>query len=205
MAKEYVLTSPAFVSDTRNADKLTSELLGFCRGIVADGVLNDGEIICLRNWLNNNPEAGGRFPARQITERLVKIFENNVIEESERLELFGVLRAIIGETSDTPERKSTTAVFDEPLPEIVFPSKTYCFTGTFACGKRDWCEGQTLSRGGVIHETITSTTNFLVVGIASSRAWVQSSFGRKIEKAMEFRAKYGIRIVPEEHWAKSLK
>jgi len=43
------------------------------------------------------------------------------------------------------------------------------------------------------------STDYLVIGEIGSSNWVHSSFGRKIEKAMELKEKGRISIVSEKH------
>ena len=65
----------------------------------------------------------------------------------------------------------------------------------------------TIRVGGMVERNITMQTNFVVLGTYVTPAWVHQSFGRKIEKAMEYRDRKGtgIRIVHEEDWAQALQ
>jgi hypothetical protein len=48
-------------------------------------------------------------------------------------------------------------------------------------------------------------TNYVVIGTFGSRDWVHTSFGRKIEKAVDYRTKgYPLAIITEDHWAAQL-
>ena len=54
--------------------------------------------------------------------------------------------------------------------------------------------------GGAASKTITKKVSYLVVGGAGSADWKFGKYGRKVEKALEYRAK-GIDIeVIEETW-----
>jgi hypothetical protein len=47
--------------------------------------------------------------------------------------------------------------------------------------------------------------NFLVVGNLGSEDWIHSSFGRKIERAVELRRECPtLAIINEDHWARAL-
>ncbi len=50
-------------------------------------------------------------------------------------------------------------------------------------------------------------TNFVVLGTYVTPAWAHQSFGRKIEKAMEYRDRNGtgLRIVHENDWMRALE
>jgi len=60
--------------------------------------------------------------------------------------------------------------------------------------------------GGVIDQSPTRETNYLVIGELSSPEWVHATFGRSIERAIELRDQgHGIQIVSEECWVNSLR
>jgi hypothetical protein len=56
--------------------------------------------------------------------------------------------------------------------------------------------------GAICDSTLTKRTHYLVIGTFGSRDWVHTSFGRKIQKAMEYHGsgRYPI-VVGEDHWA----
>ena len=180
--------------------RAVNEMLGLCRGLIADGVLTEGEVACLNNWVRANSEVATLFPIRAITERLQRIFADRVVTDEERSDLLELLQKTTGQEGVFSEAKTTTAVFDDPLPEIVIPGKAFCFTGKFAAGTRTWCVQRIIDRGGVFHDLPKHETNYLVIGVLASRDWAFSSFGRKIERALELKRTSQLRIVPEEHW-----
>ena len=64
----------------------------------------------------------------------------------------------------------------------------------------------TVEAGGTVERNITMQTNFLVLGTYVTPAWAHQSFGRKIEKAMDYRDRKGtgLQIVREQDWTKAL-
>ena len=53
--------------------------------------------------------------------------------------------------------------------------------------------------------SLTRAADYLAIGIYATDSWAHSSFGRKIEKAVEYREKgAGIAIASEEHWRRYL-
>jgi len=81
----------------------------------------------------------------------------------------------------------------------------YVFTGQFAYGTRADCGREAISRGARVERDITRRTTFLVIGTFGSRDWAQTSFGRKIKRAVELRdSGFALRIVGEDHWATAL-
>ena len=50
---------------------------------------------------------------------------------------------------------------------------------------------------------ITKKLNYLIIGAYATDAWIHSSYGRRIEKALRYRDKgVPISIVSEERWGK---
>ena len=81
----------------------------------------------------------------------------------------------------------------------------YAFTGKFAFGTRAECQREVLKRGASCDHNITQRTTYVVIGTFGSRDWIHTSFGRKIEKAVEYQANgFPLAIVAEDHWAASI-
>jgi hypothetical protein len=92
-----------------------------------------------------------------------------------------------------------------PPPLMSWDGEVYVFSGRFAYGTRHQCQMDTMERGADVDENLTQRTTFLVLGTFGSRDWKQSSFGRKIERAVELRdSGFPLRIVGEDHWARAL-
>ena len=83
----------------------------------------------------------------------------------------------------------------------------FIFTGTGVFGTRKMMQDATSRAGGTVERSITMRTNFVVLGTYVTPAWVHQSFGRKIQKAMDYRDRKGtgVQIVHEEDWARALE
>jgi NAD-dependent DNA ligase len=88
----------------------------------------------------------------------------------------------------------------QPHP-LVFASQQFVVTGKFAYGARSAVFEAIEALGGSPTDAApTKTTYYLVVGVFASRGWINTSHGRKIEKAVQLREKgTGINIISEEH------
>ncbi len=190
----------------RRADRTIHEMLGLVKGIIADGIVSVEETIILNNWIAANPEASQMWPGDVLTDRLRSIFEDGVVTDEERNDLLHFLEQVTGERSFIEDGNAATRLpLDEPPPQLCFQSQVFVFTGRFLFGTRARCEQAVCQRGGVCEGIITQRTNALVIGNLGSRDWIHTSFGRKIQKAVEYKRKgIGLSIVGEEHWTRQL-
>ncbi len=184
-----------------------SEMLGLVKGILADGVVNERKTLALRDWLRAHPDVTEKWPGEAFSEKLRRIFTDGVITYEECEDLRELLSEMVGGQAGIigGENASTSLPLDKPVPKIVFPHQVFVFTGKFAFGPRSACEKLTQDAGGICEETVTRRTRYLVVGTFGSRDWIHSPYGRKIEKAVEFKTSgQSISIICEDHWAASL-
>ena len=189
-----------------NIDKAIENLLGLCGGLAADQHLNDQEIFFLRNWLDDHQQLRDVWPANVIGERVFSILADGTISDDERKDLLETLNQLLG----SPQEIGTTSGVSSSLPVtpnavVSYPS-VFCLTGKFVSGTRSKCEDLVVRCGGTPESDVTKKTNYLVIGDLASRDWKFSSFGRKIERAMELRGKgQEISILSEEMWMNDLK
>lgn len=172
---------------SRNIDKL----IGLCQGILADGVLVQEEAEFLLSWLQRHQEISGVWPANVLYERLVRALEDGVMDSEEERELVRLLLKVDAEASSHEKNTLENYVnpLDDPAPPIVFRGRRFCFTGDLVCGTRAFGESCVVSRGGHISTSVTLRTDYLVIGAGGSPDWSFGSFGNKIERAVELRAR----------------
>ena len=97
--------------------------------------------------------------------------------------------------------KTTTLPINKPQPAITFPGMTFLFTGTCAFDTRSQCQVAIETLGGINSGSVTKSLNYLVLGTYVTDSWAHETFGRKIEKTMEYRdSGVPLVIVTEEHW-----
>ena len=99
-------------------------------------------------------------------------------------------------------------MLDDPSPEIIFEGCSFCFTGIFVFGDgdRNQCKAAVRARGGYSYERPNRDLNYLVIGTFAEPTWSHSTYGRKIETALELRSRGGgCKIISEEQWALSVK
>lgn len=181
-------------------------LLGIAAGLVADGALNDQEVLFLSTWLSDNSELGGSWPGEVVLKRVREVLADGVISEEERQYLLETLTQLVGGSFSNDGAVPTTSS-QLPLDHGVVmrvPDASFCFTGKFLFGTRASCERAVESRGGRI-ANIQRTLDYLVIGELSSRDWKYSAFGTKIESAMRLKADGNpLCIVSEAQWVAAL-
>lgn len=187
-------------------DREVNELIGLAHGIIADGVVNKEEVDYLHKWLVAHTAGAGNPVVAALLGRVDTILADGVVDPEEAADLFSVLKRLAGGDFEIGETtKATTLPLDSPPPRIRFPESRFCFTGTFAFGSRRQCEAAVAEKGGVCGPLVKGT-DYLVVGIYATDSWAHSAFGRKIEGAVEMRAKGApIAIVGEAHWLGQLR
>jgi hypothetical protein len=192
------------INFARRLDRGIHEMLGICRGVLADGVVVQREVSYLNDWINVNPELAVEWPVDVLARRLLKIFADGRVDDDERRDLAELLEGIVGGKLNVMagEFAASTLPLDSPAPPLTFAGKTYVFTGKFALGPRRICEDITYQLGAHCASTVTKRTNFVVIGTFGSSHWAHTPFGRKIMRAVKQREATGVpKIVCEDHWA----
>ena len=187
----------------RILERCLDELIGICKGIIADGNVDPKEAEFLKSWLENNHEVAKIWPANVLAERIRAIFADGIVDHQEQTELAELLAKMTGSVpglSDA-EQLAMRLPIDDPAPMVEFPGKTFCLTGKFVFGSRNKCENVIAAKGGKCQEQPDLATDYLVIGALGSREWIHSSYGRKIEQVLRHREKgAGTSIISEEHW-----
>lgn len=199
---EYRTTDRNSDSDKASANILT----GIIQGITADSKIVEQEIFSLNQWLKNS--AATAWPAPIINDRLKKILADGTITSDEKENLKTLLFSLgANKLTKTGSVTGLTATFGTTTPEkLIITGKLFCFTGTFIYGNRAVCENLVLELGGKTVRSITQKTDYLILGEFPSRDWITSSYGLKIQSALELKNKgRGIELLTEETWFNLIK
>lgn len=184
-----------------NDKQAVQRLLGICKGVASDLRLRDLEILALGAWLKRSEIWTDNHIANQIRSQLQQILQDGVITEEERRELLATLQNVSGSSLEDGVTGGMALRLEWDTPDLSFAEKSFCFTGQMSYGTRAECHEITKQHGGTIHKSVLKKTDYLVIGELSSRDWVHSSFGRKIEKAFTYKEKgSSISIIEERHW-----
>lgn len=194
--------SDLVASDT---DEL-NHLLGIVQGIMADGILKDKEVLALKSYLDRSV-ASSVWPASELHQRLIEVLADGVIDEDERHDLTVMLQALSSDFTGTGSAapKVIELGLDKDV-EIIYPDKVFCFTGVFAFGKRSRCVSEVEARQALFSKNVTRKTDYLVLGSFVAPEWQYTSFGRKLEKALDYRKRFeqDIKVISERDWLSSI-
>lgn len=192
-------------SRTEKAEKSVWKLLGICKGIMADGVVNLKEANFLKSWVDANPEGAALWPANVLHQRLNRIFEDGRMDAVEQEELAALLGKLTGQKPRVSEagQKAARIDFDHPEPSIDFHGQQFWLAGNFAYGTKAFCEGAVVARGGECQSKPDEETDYLVVGSLALDKGGKESPLALIQQVMDAKRKRGLEtaIVSEETWA----
>lgn len=207
MTYDGIDTAARVAIERRMQAKAAQTLLGICSGITADGHLHDREILFLSTWLTEHADACRHWPGSVIAQRVREVLADGTVTDDERQDLMTTLESIAGaEFSSTGSAAPAGPAL--PLdddPSIFFKNMAFCFTGRFMYGSRPACERAVLKLGGIAVDSVTKKLDYLVIGALIEPQWSNTTYGRKIEKAVEYRsAGSEICIVSELQWTAAL-
>ena len=187
-------------------DYQVSALLGLCRGLIADGKINQSETDALYTWLMAHEETIENPVMTAFKKELRNFTREETKNSSKNIELLKLLDGLVGGKTEVGECLHTTTLWlDDPPPEVLFEDRKFCLTGKFSYGRRGQCEDEIRTRGGMCQQSPTKATDYLIIGSYAEGTWIQSAYGRKIEKAVALRASgLPIRIISETHWHASM-
>lgn len=199
---------PVVINLKRNFHKKAQSLTGFCSGIMCDNALTKDEILHLRHILLEFSDLLYDWPHSFLLAKINSILEDGIVTKEEIKDFEETLRNFIGGTlSDTGAVSGLSATL--PIDEeslIIFPQKTFCFTGQFKYGTRAECAAAVESKGGLVRNSVITELDYLIIGELASRDWIETNYGRKIQKAMDMRklGRSKVAIIGESDWILTL-
>lgn len=205
-AKDILFLCNNFVDNSSYYDIATSSiqfLSGLVHGLMADGELSDAEILSLKTWMDANDFLAGAYPFDEIYSMLYVVLEDRQITREEREQLAAFFSNIIDFSSsynlaapdfDELRKKYSVSGICATYPDITFRNKIFCFTGEFRRARREDIAAAVTKVGGITRASVSSKTDYLVVGSAGNPCWAYACYGRKIEDAVTLR-KQGARVI----------
>jgi len=194
-----------------NISKAFDRLIGLCMGILADGELNRHEAIFFQEWVDQIAELEPIWPFPEISNELKRIYSTREIEAETTEQVKQLIQKILGSDhcngEDIKDSYSSDLPLNSPPPsKIVFSGSQFVLTGRFEFGTRAKVVEKIKEHKGCVKDGFPNKeTSYLVIGSHVSRDWYYTSYGRKIERAMELRDEgYAIAIISEAQWKENI-
>ncbi len=206
------------ISTWTEADLLVREglrsLHGIFQGILADHELNELELKSLLHWLDDNDFLKGSYPYDEIETLLINVHSKGKMELQDRKLIIAFMEQFI-EDNHLPvlskeqclelKKKFSIGAICSTNPVIEFENHNFCFTGESVRASRAEIAEIIRNAGGQFQNNVLKNTNYLIVGAKGNECWAFASYGRKVEKALQYRKKgQGIQIIHEKDFWDSL-
>ncbi len=201
--------------------QIVRTLHGVIGGIIADEKITADELEGLKDWLIDYEQFQDWWPLNQLNELIEHVLADGKIDKAEHK----MLTAVFKDFTEVPldevilhddeymfeEHMKSLSPFFQPIssiceikPDICFKNRKFCFTGPAKTGKRKDLSFMVEQLGGNCSKTVVKDLNYLIIGAQSSPAWAYSTYGRKIETAMEKNKKQkSVFLIQEEDFIKA--
>jgi NAD-dependent DNA ligase len=161
----------------------------------------------LHTWLTEHHTVANAWPGSTVTRAIETAIEDGCIDTEERSALLSLLTGLsANQFADTGS--ASAEVIALPVDndcDVSLMNARVCLTGEFAHGTRTQCEQRTLQAGAELRSTVNGKTDYLVLGANASPSWAHTSFGRKIQQAIEAqREGCKVKIISEARWESAL-
>jgi len=191
------------------------KLEGVLHGIISDNVITSEEMLGLKAWINENEHLAKTYPYDEVYSLALAVMADGIVSEQEQ----AMLKAFFSEFADIKSSEIINVAEIQRVkaeinihgicstcPEIVFPNKIFCFTGTSSKTTRQGFANIVTSIGARFVNNVTQETNYLVIGNDGNPCWAFSCYGRKVEQAVKLRKSgLGILIIHEHDFWDALE
>ncbi len=166
-------------------------LHGMLGGIAADKVIEPRELRGIARWMEDYEHLKGHWPFDEIDAVITKVMADGTIDAQEHRFLLDFCKEFMSWRPSLLLEKADDDLIRHGVcaaqPQIIFPERTFCFTGKSTRVTRVAFEQLVAKLGGVAQPNVTEHLHYLVVGDYGNAAWAFSCYGRKIAKAMGYR------------------
>lgn len=180
-----------------------NEFLGFCAGIVCDGLILKAEAEAMLSRFHDSMVLSSSVVFRDLWRALEAALADKILTEEESEEVRNWIALLVGDGYvDTGiPNIGNTAELDEPIrnaAQITLKGACVVLTGPMRMGTRDFIIEEIERCGGEVGKTTTRKTDYVVVSSTASKNWRTTHFGTKIERAKELIVEgYKLRFVTE--------
>lgn len=181
-------------------------VMGFLRGISADGNVGAEECVRLKSLLSANPQMRSVFPASLLFEWLDSMPDGGVGNANLAESFASVCRMVGANFVEDGFRPGVQRiVFDDEVP-AERAGRGVCFVGLFVSNRKRILEEHAAECGFQVLKSLADQPEIVVVGDYSGMSWSNMDSGRKIQDAIELKKqRHGMRIVSESKWIAAVR
>jgi hypothetical protein len=175
-------------------------LHGVLAGIAADSVITEGELRGLSEWLSAHDHLKTCWPYEEVATLVTNALSQKQMSRIQHdllLRHFSEFSAIYDERTITnPALKidNTIVGLCAVCPDISFTNRRFCFTGSSYKYSRNEFSRVVIELGGDVTNIVSKNLDYLIIGADGNPCWAYACYGRKVEKAVEFR-RQGARLL----------
>lgn len=188
-----------------------NEFLGFCAGIVCDGLILPQEADAILERIRASDILTSSPVYRDLWRATEAAMVDRVLSDDEAEEIRQWIALLVGDgyvDTGVPNIGNTAQV-DEPISDpafIEFEGRCFVLTGPMKMGTRSFIVKEIERCGGEVGKTVTRRTDYIVVSSDASKNWRTTHFGTKIERAKELIVEgYKLRFVADHALEKAIK
>ncbi|MGL1886935.1 MAG: BRCT domain-containing protein [Reichenbachiella sp.] len=195
LIEDCVQYSPKFEQDK----ELMNQYIEFLKGITVDDVVDEKEFDKLVVETCKLSHMFTVFPLNIVQDKILELLSTNCVEPKDLKELCEMIKEICGTDFMATDDAlgGATRFFCDNIES--FSGRNVCITGKFLQGPRTEVASILEGKGARIHKNVNKETDVVIIGALESRDWINSSSGRKIERAHALREQgSGIQITCEQ-------
>jgi hypothetical protein len=161
-----------------------TQLAGICEICLQYGRISQEEADGILLWLNNHRLCLDTWPANILYDRVRMLLADGALDSDEQGELLSLIMRVARPWLTDLWVKPSCLPVNDPLPDIIFEGRSFCFTCVFDFGPRAVCQAAVIERGGTAVNNVTKKLHYLVIGNVGSEIWKHTSFALKIARAV---------------------
>lgn len=189
-------------------DEITVDLQrfhGVLAGVIADTVISKAELEALRDWMEDHPHLLCRWPFDEVGSLIHDVLLDGVVTPAEHKTLLSFFANFLAIGDDVTITSPYAAYPNIGLagvcavaPDIQLQGRTFCLTGSFTRHKKAEIGMLIERRQGGWTDSLSKSIHYLVVGGKGNPNWAYACYGRKVERAMEYRQAGGTILIVHE-------
>lgn len=194
--KEDILWLCEKLRSTEFFDRATADiqrLHAMLGGIASDGTITEAELKGLSDWLSDHEHLKTSWPYEEVGSLITSVLSDkkiDIVEQKTLKEFFAEFVSILDNRTIVSPNLSVNGNVGglcAVCPEIIFSGKKFCFTGTSFKYTRSEFTQLVKQLGGEFVNTVSAKLDYLIIGADGNPCWAYACYGRKVEKAVDFR------------------